>query len=92
MVVVFFSIRTFGTGQGETKMAVQSRWEACVVEWLWNQDSIRINMPDGTESTSAGSYAEIAKTLSQLGGEGWEVSTCAANGNWLFWTLKRQIA
>ena len=65
------------------------KWEYCTVEWLWNQQSIRCNLPGGDELTQGGSYNEVVEFLTSLGSEGWEVASCTAGGNWLFWTLKR---
>jgi hypothetical protein len=48
-------------------------------------------MPDDVENLHPGSYAEVVATLTRLGSVGWEVATCVAAGNWLFWTLKRQV-
>jgi diadenosine tetraphosphate (Ap4A) HIT family hydrolase len=65
------------------------QWQYCTVEWLWDEKSIRVNMPDGIENHHSGTYAEVVATLTRLGSTGWEVSSCVAAGNWLFWTLKR---
>ncbi|HEU5370095.1 MAG TPA: hypothetical protein VFU69_16610 [Ktedonobacterales bacterium] len=67
------------------------QWQYCTVEWLWDVKSIRVNMPDDIENLHPGSYAEVVATLTRLGSVGWEVVTCVAAGNWLFWTLKRQV-
>ncbi len=66
------------------------QWEYAVVEWLWDVNGLRVNLPDGSEEKLTGSYAEVVSTLTSLGREGWEVAGCVAAGNWLFWTLKRQ--
>jgi diadenosine tetraphosphate (Ap4A) HIT family hydrolase len=68
------------------------QWQYCTVEWLWDVKSIRVNMPDGIENLHSGSYAEVVAVLTRLGSAGWEVSSCVAAGNWLFWTLKRLAA
>jgi diadenosine tetraphosphate (Ap4A) HIT family hydrolase len=65
------------------------QWQYCTVEWLWDIKSLRVNMPDGIENLHSGSYAEVVAILTRLGSTGWEVSSCVAAGNWLFWTLKR---
>ncbi len=70
---------------------MQRGWQYCTVEWLWDTGGIRCNMPDGSETRTGGSYAEIVDTLTNPGREGWKVAGCAAGG-WLFWTLKRPIA
>ncbi len=68
---------------------MSSRWEYATLEWIWDHDSLRCTLPDGQEWRERGSYAEVVAMLNRLGDEGWEVSTCAASGNWLFWTLRR---
>jgi hypothetical protein len=65
-------------------------YEFAIVEWLWDQESIRVNMPGSDERMFSGSYDELVTVLSELGDQGWDVATCAATGNWLFWTLRRQ--
>lgn len=67
------------------------KWEYCTVEWVWNQESIRCNFSGGDELTQSGSYGELVDFLTSLGNESLEVATCAAGGNWLFWTLKRPV-
>jgi hypothetical protein len=66
------------------------RYEFGVVEWLWDENAIRVNMPESNERMFSGSYDEVVAVLSELGSQGWDVATCAAQGNWLFWTLRRQ--
>lgn len=68
---------------------MSSRWEYATLEWIWDQGFMRYNLPDGQEWTERGSYAEVVAILNRLGDDGWEVATCAASGNWLFWTLRR---
>ncbi|HEY7125321.1 MAG TPA: hypothetical protein VH540_15310 [Ktedonobacterales bacterium] len=68
------------------------QWEYAVMEWLWDVNNLRVNLPGGAEEKLAGSYAEVVSTLTGLGREGWEVVGCVAAGNWLFWTLKRQTS
>jgi hypothetical protein len=68
------------------------RWECCTVEWLWDQNAIQCHQPGGREGHWQGSYAQVVDLLTQLGQDGWEVAACAANANWLFWTLKRAAA
>lgn len=63
--------------------------EYATLEWLWDVGFLRCNLPDGREVRESGSYAEVVDMLNRLGDEGWEVTTCAAGGNWLFWTLRR---
>jgi len=68
------------------------KFEYASLEWLWDAGSLRVNLPNGKEDTSAGSYPEVVKILTKLGSEGWEVVASAAQANWIYWTLKRQIA
>ncbi|WP_336211760.1 hypothetical protein [Nonomuraea sp. LPB2021202275-12-8] len=65
-------------------------YEFATVEWLWNEQTIRVNTPGGNERMFTGSYDQLVAVLSELGGQGWDVATCAASGTWLFWTLRRQ--
>lgn len=67
----------------------QKRWEYATVEWIWDQGSLRLNLPDGNEIKQMGSYPEVVTFLSDMGRDGWEVATCVAVNNWLYWTLKR---
>ncbi|ACZ91613.1 hypothetical protein [Streptosporangium roseum] len=66
------------------------KYEFATVEWLWDQETIRVNMVGGNERRFSGSYDRLVAVLSELGDQGWDVATCAATGNWLFWTLRRQ--
>lgn len=59
------------------------------MEWLWDSSHIRINLPDGSEIKTQGSYPEVVAELTRLGSMGWEVCTCVSGGNWLYWTLKK---
>ncbi|WP_375559052.1 hypothetical protein ACE193_15075 [Bernardetia sp. OM2101] len=70
---------------------MNKKWEYATLEWLWDSHGLRYNLPNGSEEKSTGSYAEVVKTLSKLGAQGWEVVTCTSEANWLFWTLKREI-
>lgn len=65
-------------------------YEFGVVEWLWDTNAIRVNLPGGNERVFSGSYDEVVAVLSELGSQGWDVATCAAQSNWLFWTMRRQ--
>ncbi|MFB9964938.1 hypothetical protein ACFFOP_20370 [Sinosporangium siamense] len=65
-------------------------YEFATVEWLWDNGSLRVNLPGGSESKLSGSYNEVVALLSDLGSQGWDVATCTSGGNWLFWTLRRQ--
>jgi len=68
---------------------MSNRWEYATLEWIWDHNSLRCNLPDGQEWKERGSYPEVVAMLNRLGDEGWEVSACVAGGNWLFWTLRR---
>ncbi len=67
------------------------RWEYSTVTWFWDVEGIRCTLPDGRESTTTGSYAQIVELLNDLGRQGWEVAACVAGGNWVYWTLKRPL-
>jgi hypothetical protein len=64
--------------------------EFATLEWLWDVGSIQVNLPGGAEQKIVGSYNEVVALLSSLGGQGWDVATCASAANWIFWTLRRQ--
>jgi hypothetical protein len=64
-------------------------YEFAIVEWIWDEQTIRVNLPGSNERVFSGSYDELVAMLSELGGQGWDVATCTATGNWLFWTLRR---
>ncbi|WP_026998602.1 hypothetical protein [Eisenibacter elegans] len=68
---------------------MQQQWEYASLEWLWEANSIRCNLPDGREEILSGSYTELVAILNDLGKNRWEVATCVAGANWIFWTLKR---
>jgi hypothetical protein len=70
---------------------MNNKWEYATLEWLWDSRSISYHLPDGNREQTTGSYTEVVQTLSKLGHQGWEVATCVATANWLFWTLKREI-
>lgn len=63
--------------------------EYATMEWLWDSSSIRVNLPGGEEKMISGSYKEVVETLTEMGKDNWEVASCVASNNWLFWTLKR---
>ncbi|GAA2453645.1 hypothetical protein GCM10010191_85460 [Actinomadura vinacea] len=60
------------------------------MEWLWDQDSLRLTLPGGDERMYTGGYNEVVAILNDLGGQGWDVASSTASANWLFWTLRRQ--
>ncbi|MGW9350804.1 hypothetical protein SAMN05421803_10894 [Nocardiopsis flavescens] len=64
-------------------------YEFSVVEWIWTEGSIRVNLPGGEERMLSGTYGEVVAVLSELGSQGWDVASCASEGNWLLWTLRR---
>jgi len=63
--------------------------EYAILEWLWDDHSIRVNYPGKEEKLFQGSYMELVEVLNQLGKEGWEVVTCTSGGDWILWTLKK---
>jgi len=63
----------------------------CAIEWLWANHSMRINLPGGQEDLITGSFAEMVSALSVMGSRGWDVASCAAHDNWLFWTMRRSL-
>ena len=65
--------------------------EYATLEWLWDAKSLRINLPGNKEELSEGTYGEVVILLTKLGREGWDVCACVSGGNWLFWTLKRNV-
>lgn len=65
-------------------------WEYATVEWLWDTNQIRSNLPGGQEVRTHGAHPEVVETLTRLGREGWEVVGSTAAGNWLFWTMRRR--
>ncbi len=71
---------------------MSQKLEYATLEWLWDKDSIRINLPGNKEELHTGTYAEVVNSLTKLGKEQWEVCTCTSGGNWLFWTLKRTVS
>lgn len=63
--------------------------EYAIIEWLWEDHSIRVNFPGNEEKLYQGSYNEVVEVLNRLGKDGWEVASCVAGGDWILWTLKR---
>jgi phage-related tail fiber protein len=66
------------------------RFEYATVEWLWDAGGIRADLPGGETKNGKGEYAAVVQMLTELGRDGWEVASCVASANWLFWTLKRE--
>jgi len=66
-------------------------FEYAIVEWLWDNELIKVYFPNHTEEQFEGSYSKTADVLSELGKQGWEVATTTAGGNWILWTLKRMV-
>lgn len=67
------------------------RWEYCLLEWVWDEEAIYLNFPDGREEQRTGSHAEVAINLAELGRDRWEVAASVSAGNWILWTLKRVV-
>ncbi len=63
--------------------------EYAILEWLWEDSSIRVNLPGNEEKLYQGSYMELVELLNRLGKDGWEVCTCTSGSNWILWTLKK---
>jgi hypothetical protein len=61
--------------------------EYAILEWLWEDSSIRVNLPGNDEKLYQGSYMEIVEVLNRLGKDGWQTSTCTSGSNWILWTL-----
>ncbi len=68
------------------------KFEYATLEWLWDVGALRADLPGGKIMSGKGEYPAVVKMLGDLGRDGWEVSACATNANWLFWTLKRVAA
>lgn len=66
------------------------RFEYATLEWLWDVGALRADLPGGRTDNANGNYAAVVDMLTKLGRDGWEVATCVAAANWLFWTLKRK--
>ncbi len=66
-------------------------FEYAILEWLWEDSSIRVNLPGNEEKLYQGSYMEVVEVLGRLGKEGWETITCTSGSNWILWTLKKTI-
>ncbi|TYC10089.1 hypothetical protein FXF65_32910 [Actinomadura syzygii] len=64
-------------------------YEFGTIEWLWDQETIQVNLPGDYEEMYHGNHKEIVTLLSDLGSQGWDVASCSSTGNWLFWTLRR---
>lgn len=64
--------------------------EYAILEWLWEENSIRVNLPGNEEKLYQGSYTELVEVLNRLGAEGWQTSTCVSESNWILWTLSRK--
>ena len=70
---------------------MNTRFEYATLEWLWDSGNIRVNLPHNVENKTSGTYPEVVNMLGTLGQDRWEVATCTSGGNWLFWTLKREV-
>jgi hypothetical protein len=67
------------------------KFEYAIVEWIWDAEALRVNLPPNVERKSTGSYADLVNLLTELGRDGWEVVASASEANWIFYTLKRQV-
>jgi hypothetical protein len=75
----------------QKNQAVDMKTEYAILEWIWDEELIRCNLPGNKEYKTQGSYAELVQVLNRLGQEGWEVCASASEANWIFWTLKRPL-
>lgn len=66
--------------------------EYAILEWMWEESSIRVNLPGNEEKLYQGSYLELVEVLNKLGKDGWEVAACVSESNWIFWTLKKVVS
>jgi hypothetical protein len=67
------------------------RWEYATLEWVWEEGSIRLNLPGSSETFSEGSYNEVVTQLCDLGRDCWEVASTVASADWIYWTLRRPL-
>lgn len=70
---------------------MDQRFEYASVEWLWDSSNIRINLPNGEEHKTTGTYGEVVATMNEMGQNGWDIASCAAQSNWIYWTMKRSV-
>jgi len=66
-------------------------FEYAAMEWLWDTGNMTTYMPGNKTIKTPGVYPEVIVELNRLGQEGWEVCSCTSGGNWIFWTLKKEI-
>jgi hypothetical protein len=67
------------------------KFEYCTINWIWSDSDIRAILPDGDEISQQGGHKEITQLLNNLGLNGWNVVSCVAVSNWIYWTLKRSV-
>jgi hypothetical protein len=74
------------------------QFEHATIEWYWTPPqgsdappSFVIFMPDGSTDRRVGSNVEVTLALTELGGRGFEAVSCITAGNWILWTLKREV-
>ncbi len=65
--------------------------EIAMIEWMWEENSIRVNLPGNEEKLYEGSYNEVVEVMNRLAKDGWEVTTGVSGVNWILWTVKRTI-
>jgi len=66
-------------------------FEFCTLEWIWDTQQLRCDLPDGSVDKDSGSYEKVVEMLNKLGKEGWGVASTVSSSNWLFWTLQRKV-
>lgn len=64
-------------------------FEYAILEWLWEESSMRVNLPGNEEKLYQGSYNELVEILGRMGKDGWEVVSTVGGSNWILWTLKK---
>jgi hypothetical protein len=47
-----------------------AKFEYATVEWLWDAQTFRVNLPGNREKQSEGSYAQLVNLFTELGQEG----------------------
>lgn len=67
------------------------KFEYALLEWQWDDDYFRVDLPGGEKQEHEGSYPEAIELLNDLGADGWDVAGKVAVGDWVFWTMKRPV-
>ena len=79
-------------------MRTMRTFEHATIEWYWTppqgtnmEPHFVIFYPDGRSEQREGSNVEVTVALTELGNQGFEAVSCVTAGNWILWTLKREI-